>query len=106
MSPKTILNLGLIGRNVNPTYTEAVQVAPNTYLAGLPAAQIAAQGPSGGGVGTVGCNDPSPGAIIRLARLRDNPSTGTRQAMRNSRARNPGYLPGHRFLAECAVRLA
>jgi hypothetical protein len=72
-----ILNLGFTGRNVNPTYTAAVQVAPFTYLAGLPAAQVAAQGPSGGGVGTVGCNDPSPTAIIRLARVRDNPSTGT-----------------------------
>src|SRR6202167_481990 len=73
---QTILNLGLTGRNVNPTYTAAVQVAPFTYLAGLPAGQVAAQGPSGGGVATVGCNDPSGGAIIRLARVRDNPSTG------------------------------
>jgi hypothetical protein len=72
-----ILNLGFTGRNVNPTYTAAVQVAPFTYLAGLPAAQVLAQGPSGGAVGTVGCNDPSPNAIIRLARVRDNPSTGT-----------------------------
>jgi hypothetical protein len=74
---QTILNLGLTGRNVNPTYTAAVQVAPFTYLAGLPAGQVAAQGPSGGAVATVGCNDPSPNAIIRLARVRDNPSTGT-----------------------------
>src|SRR5271163_4619304 len=74
---QTILNLGITGRNVNPTFTAAVQVAPFTYLAGLPAAQVAAQGPSGGGVGTVGCNDPSANAIIRLARVRDNPSTGT-----------------------------
>jgi hypothetical protein len=73
---RQILNLGLTGRNVNPTYTAAVQVAPFTYLAGLPAAQVAAQGPSGGAVATVGCNDPSPNAIIRLARVRDNPSTG------------------------------
>jgi hypothetical protein len=74
---QTILNLGLTGRNVNPTYTAAVQVAPFTYLAGLPAGQVAAQGPSGGAVATVGCNDPSGAAIIRLARVRDNPSTGT-----------------------------
>ena len=72
-----ILNLGVTGRNVNPTFTAAVQVAPFTYLAGLPAAQVAAQGPSGGGVATVGCNDPSTNAIIRLARVRDNPSTGS-----------------------------
>ena len=69
-----ILNLGFTGRNVNPTYNAAV-LAPN--LPALPAGQVAAQGPSGGGVGTVGCNDPSTTAIIRLARVRDNPSTGT-----------------------------
>jgi PilX N-terminal len=72
---RTILNLGLIGRNVNPTYSATAPIGQN--LLGLPAAQVAAQGPSGGGVGTVGCNDPSPNAIIRLARVRDNPSTGT-----------------------------
>ena len=69
---KQILNLGFIGRNVNPTTGVA---APN--LPTLPAAQVAAQGPSGGGVATVGCSDPSPNAIIRFARVRDNPSTGT-----------------------------
>ena len=69
-----ILNLGFTGRNVNPTFNAAV-LAPN--LPALPAGQVAAQGPSGGGVGTVGCNDPSTTAIIRLARVRDNPSTGT-----------------------------
>jgi hypothetical protein len=69
-----ILNLGLTGRNINPTFNAAV-LAPN--LPALPAAQVAAQGPSGGGVGTVGCNDPSANAIIRLARVRDNPSTGS-----------------------------
>jgi len=69
-----ILNLGVTGRNVNPTFNAAV-VSPN--LPALPAAQVLAQGPSGGGVATVGCSDPSTTAIIRLARLRDNPSTGT-----------------------------
>jgi hypothetical protein len=69
-----ILNQGVIGRNINPTFSAAV-VSPN--LPSLPAAEVAAQGPSGGGVGTVGCNDPSPLAIIRFARVRDNPSTGT-----------------------------
>ena len=71
---KTILNLGFTGRNINPTFNATV-LAPN--LPALPAAQVAAQGPSGGGVGTVGCLDPSANAIIRLARVRDNPSTGT-----------------------------
>jgi PilX N-terminal len=69
---KQILNLGITGRNINPV---AAVAAPN--LPTLPAAQVAAQGPSGGGVATVGCNDPSPNAIIRLARVRDNPSVST-----------------------------
>jgi hypothetical protein len=69
-----ILNLGITGRTVNPTFNAAV-VSPN--LPALPAGEVAAQGPSGGGVATVGCNDPSTTAIIRLARVRDNPSTGT-----------------------------
>ena len=67
-----ILNLGFIGRNINPTTGVA---APN--LPTLPAAEVNAQGPSGGGVATVGCNDPSVNAVIRFARVRDNPSTGT-----------------------------
>ena len=69
---KQILNLGYIGRNINPTTGVA---APN--LPTLPAAEVNAQGPSGGGVATVGCNDPSVNAVIRFARVRDNPSTGT-----------------------------
>ena len=70
----TILNLGFIGRNINPTYNAAV-LSPN--MPALPAAEVAAQGPSGGGVATIACTDPSPNAIIRFARVRDNPSTGT-----------------------------
>ncbi|MGC1594953.1 MAG: hypothetical protein WA774_06315, partial [Candidatus Acidiferrales bacterium] len=69
-----ILNKGLIGRNINPTFSAAV---PSPNLPALPAAEVAAQGPSGGGVGTVACGDPSGLAIIRFARVRDNPSTGT-----------------------------
>ncbi|MFZ0886790.1 MAG: pilus assembly PilX N-terminal domain-containing protein [Candidatus Acidiferrales bacterium] len=69
-----ILNKGLTGRNINPTYNAAV-LSPN--LPALPTAEVAAQGPSGGGVGTVGCADPSAGAIIRFARVRDNPISGT-----------------------------
>jgi Tfp pilus assembly protein PilX len=38
--------------------------------------QVAASGPTANtSVTTVGCQDPSPNAIIRIARLRDNPST-------------------------------
>jgi hypothetical protein len=64
---KQILALGLTGKNINPT---TGVLAP--LLASLPGAQVAAQGPSGGGVGTVPCTNPSGNAIIRLARVRDN----------------------------------
>jgi hypothetical protein len=40
--------------------------------------QVAGSGPTqNAAVETVGCTDPSPSAIIRLARLRDNPSTAS-----------------------------
>ena len=71
---RAILNKGFIGRNINPTFNAAV---PSPNLLALPAAEVAAQGPSGGGVATIACTDPSPNAIIRFARVRDNPSTGT-----------------------------
>jgi hypothetical protein len=71
---KTILAKGLTGKNINPTFNSLV---PSPNLLGLPAAQVAAQGPSGGGVVPISCTNPSANAIIRLARVRDNPSTGT-----------------------------
>ncbi len=71
---KQILAMGLTGKNINPTYN-ALVVSPN--LLNLPAGQVAAQGPSGGGVVPVSCADPSGNAIIRLARVRDNPSTAS-----------------------------
>jgi hypothetical protein len=41
----------------------------------LPGAQVNASGPTiNGGVATVGCPDLSPNAVIRLARVRDNPA--------------------------------
>jgi len=55
---KEILSLGFAGRNLNP-----VSLAP-PQLPGLPGAQIA---PSA-------CLDPHPNAVIRLERVRDNPS--------------------------------
>jgi len=64
---KQILALGLTGKNINPT---TGVLAP--LLASLPGAQVAAQGPSGGGTATVPCANPSANAIIRLARVRDN----------------------------------
>jgi hypothetical protein len=71
----TILNLGLIGKNINPTTGVLAPLLPS-----LPAAQVAAQGPSGGGVATVPCTNPSPNAIIRLARVRDNLDTASASA--------------------------
>jgi len=64
---QAILKLGLTGTNINPVTGVLAPLLPS-----LPGAQVAAQGPSGGGVGTVPCTNPSPNAIIRLARVRDN----------------------------------
>jgi PilX N-terminal len=71
-----ILSLGYIGRNINPTYN-TTYVSPK--LAPLPGAEIGAQGPTTNTyvTGAITCADPSPSAIIRLARLRDNPSYNT-----------------------------
>ena len=55
---KEILSLGYAGRNLNP-----VSLAP-PQLPGLPGAQI----------GLSACLDPHPNAVIRLERVRDNPS--------------------------------
>jgi hypothetical protein len=71
---KEILQLGWTGRNINPV---AAPAPPQR--ATLPGSQQKASGPTiNGGVATIGCNaDPSPSAVIRLSRVRDNPSTGT-----------------------------
>jgi len=67
-----ILNLGLTGPDINPS-SAAGPFFPNKP--NLPGAQIAAQGPTiNGGVATINCPNPSPNAVIRLARVRDNPS--------------------------------
>jgi hypothetical protein len=88
----TILNMGFTGRDIAPTGTyKGSDGATNiTYtnpgagkLPSLPtgtAADFPAQGPSTSGAPAtipVGCTDPSPNAIIRLARVRDNPSYDT-----------------------------
>jgi len=82
---KSILLQGFTGRNINPQIgahnvpTYASTPAPQeTVLTGLINAgqQVYAQGPTANAaVNMVGCADPSRNAIIRLARLRDNPST-------------------------------
>lgn len=70
-----VLALGFTGRNINPLGAGSY-VAPPT----LPAlASNAAQGPT---INTnvtskISCIDPSPNAIIRIERLRDNPSTAS-----------------------------
>jgi hypothetical protein len=76
-----ILKLGWTGRNINPL---TAPIAP--ARAALPGGQQNASGPTiNAGVATVNCNDPSPNAVIRLSRVRDNPSIG---------AACPNDLPG------------
>ena len=62
-----ILNLGFTGRNLNSQTPATMAIAGNKVpnRLGLP----------GGQIGASACADPSPNAIIRLARVRDNPST-------------------------------
>jgi hypothetical protein len=80
---KEILNLGFIGRNLNPLLKAnlktsgtcsagtVIQGCVNT-LSGMPLASS-----TGGPVGLAQstCTDPSANAVIRLARLRDNPTS-------------------------------
>jgi hypothetical protein len=86
-----VLNLGFTGRDIAPTgaaYKGSDGTTNITYakpavgkLPTLPtgsAVGFPAQGPSPAGTAPAlipaGCTDPSPNAIIRLARVRDNPS--------------------------------
>ena len=72
-----ILNLGFIGRNLNPLAAASLgagkiaQFSVNT-LSGMALAS-AAGGPTP--IAPSGCLDPSANAVIRLARLRDNPTS-------------------------------
>ncbi|PYU18207.1 MAG: hypothetical protein DMG30_28730 [Acidobacteria bacterium] len=79
-----ILELGFTGRNIRPLLSTGTYpwVAPPSIVA-LPSygTQVAAQGPTvKTGVSMVldatgvNCSDPSTNAVIRLARVRDNPS--------------------------------
>jgi hypothetical protein len=68
-----ILNLGYTGRNINPL--ASTFPAPPT-LPALPSTQVKSSGPTlNTGVSTIACTDPSSLAVIRLARVRDNPRT-------------------------------
>ncbi|HEY6442577.1 MAG TPA: pilus assembly PilX N-terminal domain-containing protein, partial [Candidatus Acidoferrales bacterium] len=91
----TILNMGFTGRDIAPTgagykgsdgstvitYVDPLAPNANVKLPTLPtgsAVGFPAQGPSPAGTAPAtipaNCTDPSPSAIIRLARVRDNPS--------------------------------
>ncbi|MGC1649439.1 MAG: pilus assembly PilX N-terminal domain-containing protein [Candidatus Sulfotelmatobacter sp.] len=73
---KEILKLGWTGRNINPVSKAQITTNPPPQRVPLPGAQVNASGPTiNGGVAVAGCADPSPNAVIRLSRLRDNPST-------------------------------
>lgn len=75
----TILNLGYTGRDINP---QPGSGKSTTYIApplqpNQPTSQVGASGPTvatGLSPTPITCTDPSPLAIIRLARVRDNPS--------------------------------
>ncbi|HEY4879899.1 MAG TPA: pilus assembly PilX N-terminal domain-containing protein [Candidatus Acidoferrales bacterium] len=70
-----ILKLGLTGPDISPVGATGpfFPSKPN-----LPGAQVAPQGPTiNGGVTPINCPKPSPNAVIRLARVRDNPSWAT-----------------------------
>jgi hypothetical protein len=85
-----ILKLGWTGRNINPQVAyHGVSIGPaspwlepnlSAEVSGVALwsgiGQIAASGPTANAVMTVGCTDPSPNAVIRLSRIRDNPSNG------------------------------
>jgi PilX N-terminal len=88
---QTILNLGYTGRDIAPTgaylgsngtgnitYPNATVVGQLPTLPSGSAVGFPAQGPvvAGSAAATISalCTDPSPNAIIRLARVRDNPS--------------------------------
>lgn len=58
-----VLGLGYVGRNINPSsYTTWGDSVPPT---------------PGGQIGPPSCTEPSPQAVIRIERLRDNPSNGS-----------------------------
>ncbi|MGH7744611.1 MAG: pilus assembly PilX family protein [Candidatus Dormibacteria bacterium] len=71
-----VLNKGYTGRNIDPDDgTNGVVFVTSPSEPGIPTKVVAASGPTiNAGVTTIKCTDPSPNAIIRFARLRDNPS--------------------------------
>lgn len=90
---KEILQLGWTGRNINPQVNTngvpAFAAPPSQPSLTAIGNQVAASGPTAnGGITLVGCTtDPSTDAVIRLARIRDNPSNAT--ATNNYCGNNP-----------------
>ncbi|MFZ3217594.1 MAG: pilus assembly PilX N-terminal domain-containing protein [Candidatus Acidiferrales bacterium] len=70
---KQILAKGFLGRNINPTNPAGTVPYPDQVPLTL-ATKVNAQGPTTRATTTLCITDPSPNAIIRLARVRDNPS--------------------------------
>jgi hypothetical protein len=75
----TILGLGIRGRNINPqTKTQLSAVSSGTQLVPLSIVQTSEIDTSTMGQGILNgytCSNPDTGAIIRIERLRDNPSS-------------------------------
>lgn len=75
---QTILNLGYTGRDINPQSNPPPVAAP--FEPPFPTTEVGASGPTvatGLSPTPITCTDPSPNAVIRLARVRDNPSWAT-----------------------------
>jgi hypothetical protein len=78
---QTVLKLGFAGRNIDPIPSSASPPASPT-LPFLPhtGTIVSAQGSasiSTTAIATIPCTDPNPNAIIRIARVRDNPTAET-----------------------------
>ncbi len=73
-----VLNLGFIGRNLNPLPKASLSGAGKIAQYSVSTLTGMAAASSGGGptpVAPSGCADPSLNAVVRLARLRDNPTS-------------------------------
>lgn len=81
-----ILNLGLTGRNIYPQTAGAA----NTLLM-LPNSGTVAPAEAATCGGNTDASEPSPNAIIRIARLRDNPSSAYVGAKNACATTNSGY---------------
>jgi PilX N-terminal len=82
-----ILNLGLIGRNIYPQ----TGVGAANELLYLPSTGTLATKESATCGGATDASEPSPNAVIRIARLRDNPSTAYAPTSNACTASQSGY---------------